>query len=46
MSPQTDFTSSQVILKGYYSIALNQQYRIIFQWDKETKEVHDVRISD
>ena len=30
-------------LKGYYSIRINDQWRIIFKWDKEP---YDVKITD
>jgi len=31
-------------LKGYHSIRVNDQWRIVFRWD--TGEVHGVRITD
>ncbi|PSO66065.1 MAG: hypothetical protein BRC36_02315 [Cyanobacteria bacterium QH_2_48_84] len=33
-------------LKGYYSISINQQWRIVFQWDKDSGEAYNVRITD
>jgi proteic killer suppression protein len=30
--------------KGYYSIRINQQWRIVFKW--ESGDAHEVRISD
>lgn len=33
-------------LDGYWSIRVNIQYRLIFKWDKETKEATDVYFDD
>lgn len=33
-------------LLGHCSIRVNQQYRLIFQWDDETKEAYDVYFDD
>lgn len=33
-------------LKGYHSIRINDQYRIVFQWDPEKCGASEVEISD
>lgn len=33
-------------LIGSHSIRINQQYRIIFKWDKKTNSAYDVYIDD
>lgn len=33
-------------LLGYWSIRVNQQYRLIFRWNNETKEAYDVYFDD
>ena len=33
-------------LLGHWSIRINQQYRLIFQWDDDAKEAYDVYFDD
>lgn len=33
-------------LLSHWSIRVNQQYRLVFQWDDETKEAYDVYFDD
>ncbi len=33
-------------LKGYWSIRVNRQYRLVFKWDDEEKEAYDVYFDD
>ncbi|KAA8817121.1 toxin [Bifidobacterium callitrichos] len=33
-------------LKGYWSIRINQQWRLAFQWDDNNKEAIDVHFDD
>ncbi|BDR53310.1 hypothetical protein KIM372_12170 [Bombiscardovia nodaiensis] len=33
-------------LLGHWSIRINRQYRLIFQWDDEGKEAYDVYFDD
>lgn len=33
-------------LLGYWSIRVNQQYRLVFQWDDTNKEAYDVYFDD
>lgn len=33
-------------LKGYWSIRVNRQYRLIFRWDCKEKEAYDVYFDD
>ncbi|OZG61075.1 Killer protein [Bifidobacterium myosotis] len=33
-------------LKGYWSIRVNRQYRLIFRWDDKEKEAYDVYFDD
>lgn len=41
--PNNHLESLKGKLKGYYSIRINNQWRIIFKWDKEP---YDVKIID
>ncbi|MFC5222851.1 type II toxin-antitoxin system RelE/ParE family toxin [Bifidobacterium leontopitheci] len=33
-------------LAGYWSIRVNQQYRLVFRWDDDAQEAIDVRFDD
>lgn len=33
-------------LLGHWSIRVNQQYRLVFQWDDTNKEAYDVYFDD
>ena len=33
-------------LKEFYSISINDQYRVIFRWDADNGDAYDVRITD
>ncbi|PLS29372.1 type II toxin-antitoxin system RelE/ParE family toxin [Bifidobacterium parmae] len=33
-------------LKGYWSIRVNRQYRLVFKWDGDEKEAYDVYFDD
>lgn len=33
-------------LQGYYSIRINDQYRVIFEWEKESSNARNVKIID
>ncbi|PSO54308.1 MAG: plasmid maintenance system killer family protein [Cyanobacteria bacterium QH_6_48_35] len=33
-------------LKEFYSLSIDKQYRIIFRWDSENGDAHDVGITD
>ena len=33
-------------LRGYWSIRVNKQYRLVFRWDEMTQEAYDVYFTD
>ena len=44
--PATRLEPLQGDLLGHWSIRINQQYRLIFQWDDDAKEAYDVYFDD
>jgi toxin HigB-1 len=44
--PSNHFEKLRGNLEGYHSIRVNQQYRLIFQWDGSRGEASDIYLDD
>ncbi len=46
MPPSNHFEKLRGTLKGYHSIRVNRQWRLVFQWDSDRGEASEVFLDD